>query len=105
MQCHERRYADHICIFFSDILQNAPFRSQIFKILFASGGKGALTPNQNPADALGRCSPLSSSIYNWLSDDSQAIFEPPPENWRRRTTGAAEHNLDEELVFAGSWDT
>ena len=25
------------------ILQNAPFRSQIFKIFFASGGKGALT--------------------------------------------------------------
>jgi len=37
--------------FFSDILQNAPFRSHIFKIFFASGGKGALTPsNQNPAD-------------------------------------------------------
>jgi len=29
--------------FYSDILQNAPFRSQIFKIFFASGGKGALT--------------------------------------------------------------
>jgi len=27
----------------SDILQNAPFRSQIFEIFFASGGKGALT--------------------------------------------------------------
>ena len=27
-----------------DILLNAPFRSQIFKILFASGGKGALIP-------------------------------------------------------------
>ena len=27
-----------------DIFQNAPFRSQIFKIFFASGGKGALTP-------------------------------------------------------------
>ena len=26
------------------ILQNAPFRSQIFKIFFASAGKGALTP-------------------------------------------------------------
>jgi len=24
--------------------QNAPFRSQIFKIFFASGGKGASTP-------------------------------------------------------------
>ena len=29
---------------YSDILQNAPFRSQIFKIFFASGSKGALTP-------------------------------------------------------------
>jgi len=37
----ERRYADHI---YSDIFQNAPMRSQIFNILFASGGKGALTP-------------------------------------------------------------
>jgi len=26
------------------VLQNAPFRSQIFKIFFASVGKGALTP-------------------------------------------------------------
>jgi len=40
-RCRERRYADH---FHSDILQNAPFRSQIFKIFFALGGKGALTP-------------------------------------------------------------
>jgi len=32
------------------ILQNAPFHSQIFKIFFASSGKGALSPNQNPAD-------------------------------------------------------
>ena len=30
--------------FFSDILQNAPLRSQIFEIFFASGGKLALTP-------------------------------------------------------------
>jgi len=29
---------------YSDILQNAPFRSQIFKIFFASGGTEALTP-------------------------------------------------------------
>jgi len=40
-RCRERRYADHT---YSDILQNAPFRSQIFKIFFAFGGKGALTP-------------------------------------------------------------
>jgi len=33
------------------VLQNGPFRCQIFKKKFASGGKGALTPpNQNPAD-------------------------------------------------------
>jgi len=30
--------------YYSDILQNAPFRSQIFKIFFALGGKVALTP-------------------------------------------------------------
>jgi len=37
--------------FYSGIIQNAPFRSQIFQIFFASGGKGALThPDQNPAD-------------------------------------------------------
>jgi len=35
---------------YSDILQNAPLCSQIFKIFFVSGGKGELTPNQNPAD-------------------------------------------------------
>ena len=29
---------------YSDILQNAPFGSQIFKIFFALGGKGALAP-------------------------------------------------------------
>ena len=29
---------------YSDILQNAQYRTQIFKIFFASGGKGALTP-------------------------------------------------------------
>jgi len=41
-RCGEPRYADHI--FFSDILQNAPFRSQFFKIFFASGGKGGIDP-------------------------------------------------------------
>jgi len=30
--------------YFSDILQNASFRSQIFQKNFASGGKRALTP-------------------------------------------------------------
>jgi len=40
----ERRYADHIIFIYSDILQNAPFCSQIFEIFFASGGKGALIP-------------------------------------------------------------
>jgi len=38
-RCRERRYADH-----TFIQMNAPFRSQIFKIFFASGGNGALTP-------------------------------------------------------------
>jgi len=44
-------YWSHI---YSDILQNAPFRSQIFTIFFASGARGHLPPNQNLADALGR---------------------------------------------------
>jgi len=39
----QKRAADDMHIYL-DILQNAPFRSQIFKIFFASGGKGALTP-------------------------------------------------------------
>jgi len=38
-RCRERRYADHI----SDILQDTPFRSQIFKIFFASG-EGGIDP-------------------------------------------------------------
>ena len=51
-RCRERRYADQM--FNSDSLQNAPYRSQIFKNFFASGGNGALTPpNQNPADVPG----------------------------------------------------
>jgi len=41
-RCRERRYADQM--FNSDSLQNAPYRSQIFKNFFASGGNGALTP-------------------------------------------------------------
>jgi len=42
-RCRERRYADHIFIqiYFR---MHRPFRSQIFKILFASGGKGGIDP-------------------------------------------------------------
>jgi len=42
-RCRERLCADHIFIqiYFS---QNAPFRGQIFKVFFASGGQGALIP-------------------------------------------------------------
>jgi len=42
-KCREGRHADHIIIY-SDTLRNAPFRSQIYKIFFASGGNGPLTP-------------------------------------------------------------
>ena len=49
-RCRERRYADHIFI-------QIYFRMYHFVIFFASGGKGALTPNQNPADVPGRNSP------------------------------------------------
>jgi len=57
-------------------IQNAPFRSQIFKIFFASGGKRALTlPNQNPADApewnqllllhAGKLCQLTLPVFDW----------------------------------------
>jgi len=36
--------ATYLFRYTSDILQNAPFRSQIFKLFYASSGKGALTP-------------------------------------------------------------
>jgi len=48
---------------YSDILQSAPFRSKIFEIFFASGGKGALTPNQNPADVPDPTQLLYCKIY------------------------------------------
>jgi len=37
-RCQERRYADHI--FIQIYFRISPFRSQIFKISFALGGKG-----------------------------------------------------------------
>jgi len=39
-RCRERRYADHI--FIQIFFRMHHFRSQILKIFFASGGKGAL---------------------------------------------------------------
>jgi len=51
--------ADHI---YSDILQNAPFSSQIFKFFFRLRRQGGIDPpNQNPADPL--------AIRNVLGDD------------------------------------
>jgi len=41
----ERRCADYIFIQIYFRMQYAPFRSKVFKIFFASGGKGALTKN------------------------------------------------------------
>jgi len=35
---------DDYLFIYPDILQNVQFRSQIFLIFFATGGKGALTP-------------------------------------------------------------
>ena len=43
-RCRERRYDLILSYIHSDILQNTPFRSQIFQIFFASRGKGALAP-------------------------------------------------------------
>ena len=37
---------------YSDIVHNAPFRSQIFKISSPQAARGHWPPNQNPADAL-----------------------------------------------------
>ena len=63
---------------YSDLLQNAPFRSQIFKIFCASGGKGALTPpNHNPADLLRRSGleqeRISSCAHPPLSSCSSTV--------------------------------
>jgi len=54
---------------YSDILQNAPFRSQIFTIFFASGARGIYPPNQNPADALGRRSALVKHFTGYSATD------------------------------------
>ena len=60
---------------YSDILQNAPFRSQIFKIFFASGGKGALTPNQNPADVPAQSSELDPPPFSTCPGSVPAKIE------------------------------
>ena len=46
--CRERRYADHI--FIQIYFRMHHFVVKFSKIFFASGGKGALPPNQNLAD-------------------------------------------------------
>jgi len=44
---------DYYCYYYWSLPFFASIPAQIFKIFFASGGKGALTPpNQNPANAL-----------------------------------------------------
>ena len=43
-RCRERRYADHIFIEIYFRAHNAPFRSQIFKKIFALGSKGGIDP-------------------------------------------------------------
>ena len=73
-RCRERCCANHI---YSDILQNAPFRSQIFKIVFASGGKGAMTPKPK---SCGR---------SWIWVDPQAQFFRVT-RWREQNYGKAE---------------
>ena len=46
-----------------------PFRCQIFKIFFASGGKRALTPpNQNPADAAVR------TVDQWIFQSPDSAY-------------------------------
>jgi len=60
-RCREQRYADHIFIH-NYMLQNAPFRSQIFKIFFASSGKGALTPLTKILRTFLFCRPTSGFV-------------------------------------------
>ena len=55
---------------YSDILQNAPFRSQIFKFFFASGGKtafSALTQLVGRQEGHTACKKLSGGVLAWLS--------------------------------------
>ena len=60
--------------------QNAPFRSQIFKIFFARGSKGALTPfNQNPPDAAGRSHLPPREFVVYLPRLPRTSIIPPPE--------------------------
>ena len=78
-RCRERRYADHI---YSDILQNAPFRSQILKKL-PQAARGHWPPNQNPAD-FPECRPdipqllRKTAIYMMSSSRglSRRLWEP-----------------------------
>jgi len=62
---------------FHYLLQNAPFRSQIFKIVFASGGKGAMTPKPK---SCGR---------SWIWVDPQAQFFRVT-RWLEQNYGKAE---------------
>jgi len=56
-----------------NILQNAPFRSQIFKIFFASGGKWVLTPLtkilRTPLGLIYECRSQSAIRASELSDN------------------------------------
>ena len=52
------------------VLQNAPFHSQIFKIFFASGGKGAFTPLTK---SCGRSCPLNHRMYSSHFQSSSVI--------------------------------
>jgi len=65
-RCRERRYADpHIIYSDIGLLQNAPFRSQIF---FASGGKEALIPlTKNHSD-------VSDNSFRVLFDKIASVY-------------------------------
>ena len=59
---------------YSDILQNALFCSQIFKSFFPSSGKGALTPNQNPADVPEYKHDVLGQLLVFLSDIAVLLY-------------------------------
>jgi len=76
---------------YSDILQNAPFRSLIFTIFFASSGKGHWPPNQNPADVPG-CNRIAE--YSTLSEGASfRTFEHINGKRRRNSYNKSALNL------------
>jgi len=81
---------------YSDILQNALFRSQIFEIFFASGGKGALIPLTKILRTF--LPPIRGLNFNTkLSLNCKSLFTVVHTNW----TGL--QCLFQESFCGGGW--